>query len=173
MSDVHALPSPSLPTPGAPTREAPTPHAPGFVPALNGLIRRLLALGAPMGPNALLTVIGRRTGRAITFPVAILELDGRRFVQGTFGETNWVRNLRANPTAVISKRGWSQPVEAVELSPAEAGPILRDALVPFVSKPYTRPLVGVFFRLRNGATLEDYVELARAHPTFELRPRTE
>ena len=35
-----------------------------------------------------------------------------------------------------------------------------------------RPLVGRFFDLPNGAGLDDYLVVARAHPTFELRPRT-
>jgi deazaflavin-dependent oxidoreductase (nitroreductase family) len=161
MSDAHALPTPNLPT----------PHAPGFVPALNGLIRRLLALGAPMGPNALLTVRGRRTGTPYTFPVAILELDGRRFVQGTFGETNWVKNLRATGQATLSKRSWSEDFDAIELEPDVAATVLRGALAPFVAKPYTRPLVGRFFRLPANATLDDYLALARSHPTFELRPK--
>jgi deazaflavin-dependent oxidoreductase (nitroreductase family) len=147
------------------------PHVPSFVPALNGVIRRLLGAGMPMGPNGLLTIRGRTTGVPHTFPVAFLELDGRRYVQGTFGETNWVKNLRAAGDAVISKGGASEEVDAVELTPEQAAVVLRGALAPFVGRRLMRPLVGRFFHLPGGASLDDYRTVAQAHPTFELRPR--
>src|SRR5262245_56943855 len=126
----------------AETSALPSRSVPGFVPALNGLIRRLLRLGVPMGPNALLTVRGRVTGSPHQFPVAILQLGDRRFVQGTFGATNWVLNLRAAGEAVVTTGKGEEPVKAVELAPTDAAVVLRDALAPFVSRPYTRPLVG-------------------------------
>ena len=148
------------------------PHVPSFVPALNGVIRRLLGAGMPMGPNGLLTIRGRSTGVPHTFPVAFLELDGRRYVQGTFGETNWVKNLRVAGEAVVSRGGSSEAVDAVELTPEAAAVVLRGALAPFVGRRLMRPLVGRFFNLPSGAVLKDYLVVARAHPTFELRPRT-
>ena len=45
---------------------------PGIVPLLNPVLRRLLAAGVPLGPNALLTVRGRRTGQLRTTPLAIM-----------------------------------------------------------------------------------------------------
>ena len=148
------------------------PHVPSFVPALNSVIRRLLGAGLPMGPNGLLTIRGRSSGVPHTFPVAFLELDGRRYVQGTFGETNWVKNLRVAGEAVVSRGGTTKSVDAIELTPDEAALVLRGALAPFVGRRLMRPLVGQFFDLPNGAVLEDYLKVARAHPTFELRPRT-
>ena len=85
-----------IPAPG-------TSRVPSIVPILNPLIRRLLGAGLPFGPNVLLTVRGRRSGEPRTFPVAILELDGRRYVQSPFGEVNWVRNLRAAGEAVVTR----------------------------------------------------------------------
>jgi len=148
------------------------PHVSAFVPALNSVIRRLLGAGLPMGPNGLLTIRGRSTGVPHTFPVAFLELDGHRYVQGTFGETNWVKNLRVAGEAVVSRGGSSEEVDAVELTPEEAAIVLRGALAPFVGRRLMRPLVGRFFNLPNRAVLKDYLIVARAHPTFELRPRT-
>ncbi len=58
---------------------------------MRGLLRR----GMPMGPNAMLTVRGRKTGEPRTAAVAVLEVDGRRWILGAYGEVNWVRNLRA------------------------------------------------------------------------------
>ena len=147
------------------------PQVPSFVPALNSVIRRLLGAGVPMGPNALLTIRGRSTGLPHTFPVAFLEFDGHRYVQGTFGETNWVKNLRVAREAVVSKGGTSEEVDAIELAPDEAAIVLRGALAPFVGRRLMRPLVGRFFDLPNDPRPDDYLVVARAHPTFELLPR--
>lgn len=148
-----------------------TAHVPSLIPVLNPLIRRLLGRGLPFGPNVLLTVRGRTSGRPHTFPVAILEHDGRRFVQSPFGEVNWVRNLRACSDAVIAKGRDREDVEGVELEPEMAGPIYRDALAPYRRSRLLRPIVARYFHLGNDTTTADYVEHARAHPMFELRPR--
>ena len=65
------------------------------------IANRLLGIGMPMGPNRLLTVRGRKSGEPRTAPVAVVEVDGRRWVVGTFGETHWVRNLRAAGEATL------------------------------------------------------------------------
>ena len=147
-----------------------TSRVPSIVPMLNPLIRRLLGAGLPFGPNVLLTVRGRRTGEPRTFPVAILEVDGRRFIQSPFGEVNWVRNLRVAGQAVATGRE-RESVSAVELTPDAAGPILRDALAPFFRSRLLAPVAGRLFHLRAGASLDEYVEELRRHPMFELRSR--
>ena len=74
-------------------------HVPSVVGLFNPIARRVLKLGALLGPNALITVRGRKSGLPRTTPVALVELQGKRWVIGTFGETNWVRNLRASGEA--------------------------------------------------------------------------
>jgi deazaflavin-dependent oxidoreductase (nitroreductase family) len=146
-------------------------HVPSFIPALNPLIRRLIGAGLPFGPNVLLTVRGRTSGLPRTFPVALIELDGRRFVQSPFGEVNWVRNLRAAGEAVVSKGRGHEEVVAVEVEPETGGPILRDALAPYLGSRLLAPVLGRFFEFRADSTIEDYVADARRHPMFELRSR--
>jgi deazaflavin-dependent oxidoreductase (nitroreductase family) len=148
-----------------------TSRAPSFVSFVNPLIRRLVGAGMP-GPNVLLTVRGRTSGVPRTFPVAVVEVHGRRFVQSPFGEVNWVRNLRAAGEAVVSKGRRQETVDAVEISPAEGGPILREALAPYVRSRVLAKVLGRFFDLRSTSTAEEYVAEARRHPMFELRPRT-
>jgi deazaflavin-dependent oxidoreductase (nitroreductase family) len=147
------------------------PGAPPIVSILNPIIRRLLGVGLPIGPNVLLTVRGRSSGLARTFPVAILQTDGRRFVQSPFGEVNWVRNLRVAGEAVISKGGERLEVEALELSPEVGGAVLQAALAPFLTSRLRAAFLGRFFRIRPDSRLADYVAEARRHPMFELRPR--
>ena len=79
--------------------------APAFVRASNPLSRRLLRLGTPMGPNVLLTVRGRSSGKPRSAAVAVVELDGRRWIMGAYGDVQWVRNLRAAGEAEIRGRG--------------------------------------------------------------------
>ena len=156
MSEVHAL--------GA-------PRVPSLIPVLNPLIRRLIGAGLPFGPNVLLTVRGRTSGLPRTFPVAMLALDGRRFVQSPFGEVNWVRNLRAAGEAVVTKGRAREEVAAIEVPPEDGGPILRDALAPYLDSRILAPVVGRFLGYHAHATLEEYVAEARQHPLFELRSR--
>jgi hypothetical protein len=108
------------------------------------------------------------------------ELGDRRFVQASFGEVNWVRNLRASGEAVIRRGSWSLAVHATELAPSEAGRLMHDALAGFRRRrllrillgPTVRPPAAILhrYRLRVDERLEDYVAEARRHPLFELRP---
>ena len=77
-------------------------QAPGYVELFNPIARRVLKAGALLGPNALITIRGRKSGEPRTTPVALVEIDGHRWIIGTFGETNWVRNLRAAGEATVS-----------------------------------------------------------------------
>ena len=101
---------------------------------VNPVIRRLLGAGLPFGPNVLLTVRGRTSGVPHTFPLAILETDGRRFVQSPFGEVNWVRNLRASGTAIVSKGTQSENVDAVELEPETAAAVCAWRWLPIFGR---------------------------------------
>ncbi len=154
------------------TSALPTPHVPAIVPRLNPLIRRLLGAGLPFGPNVLLTVRGRTSGLPRTFPVAILDVDGRRFVQSPFGEVNWVRNLRADGVAIVSKGESAESVEAIELPPEAAGPVLRDALAPYMRWRISAFVIGRYFHVSPDSPIEDYIGIARLHPMFELLGRT-
>jgi deazaflavin-dependent oxidoreductase (nitroreductase family) len=156
-----------------------------FLRLFNPLARRMISAGIPTGaPNVLLTVRGRRSGKPRTVPVAMLELDGAWFVQACFGETGWVANLRAAGEATVTRPGGRDvPVQAVELSPEEAGPVLQRALAPFRRSRVFRALygkrargpVGIMwaFRMRMDDTLEEYIAAARLYPLFELRPVTD
>ncbi|MGH2489620.1 MAG: nitroreductase family deazaflavin-dependent oxidoreductase [Candidatus Limnocylindria bacterium] len=146
-----------------------TPRVPSLIPVLNPLIRRLIGAGLPFGPNVLLTVRGRTSGLPRTFPVAIIEVDGRRYVQSPFGEVNWVRNLRAAGEAVVSRGGDQEQVDAIELLPEAGGPVLREALAPYLKSRLLAVAVRWFFDVRADSTLDDYVAETRRHPIFELR----
>jgi deazaflavin-dependent oxidoreductase (nitroreductase family) len=146
----------------------PTAKAPAFVPLFNPVAARLLRAGRVLGPNALLTVRGRKSGEPRTTPVALVEIGGRRWVIGTFGEVNWVRNLRAAREAEISAGRRHERVSATELSRAEAARFFADVLGPYVSSGAIKRLV---LRVLGASEIvRDPAAAAEARPVFELRP---
>lgn len=156
-------------------------HGAWVLRLVNPVFIRYLGVGLPGGPNVLLAMRGRSSERVYRVPVAMLDLDGRRFVQAAFGEVGWVRNLRAAGQARITKGRRTFIVDAVELPPETAGAVMRDALAPFgrsrlvraVVGPTTRPPVGVlrYFGVRVDETLHEYIADARRQPLFELLER--
>jgi deazaflavin-dependent oxidoreductase (nitroreductase family) len=142
-------------------------RAPGFVGLFNPVARRILKVGALLGPNALITIRGRKTGVPRTTPVALVEIDGRRWVIGTFGEVNWVRNLRVAREATLTVGGRHEDVEASELDVPARTAFFRDVLTPYVRKLRVGPLVLKLL----GATeiLDDPAGAAERRPVFELR----
>jgi deazaflavin-dependent oxidoreductase (nitroreductase family) len=155
----------------------PSPHGdnapsrpPFFVGLFNPIARRLLRGGLPMGPNALLTVRGRTSGLDRTTPVAVVSIEGRRWVIATFGDTNWARNLRAAGKASVTVNRRAEAVTARELSTAEAEAFYRDTLTPFVSKiplGLGRFMLGSL--LGAAEMFTDPRAAAIHHPVFELR----
>jgi hypothetical protein len=55
-------------------------RAPRWVTFFGPVTTFLLAARVPLGYNALLTVPGRTTGQPRTTPLAIIDVDGRRWV---------------------------------------------------------------------------------------------
>jgi deazaflavin-dependent oxidoreductase (nitroreductase family) len=146
-------------------------RVPLFVRAPGPIVRRLLSRGLPFGPNVLLTVRGRKSGELHTFPVALVEHDGRRYVQSPFGEVNWVHNLRAAGEAVITKGERRETLDARALDPNEAAPVLRAVLRPYLTNPLIGPLTRRYFGIQPDASDEAWAEKARRQPIFELTAR--
>ena len=145
-----------------------TIRVPFFVPLFNPIARGLLKAGLPLGPNALLTVKGRKSGQPRTTAVAVVEIGGRRWVISTFGEVNWARNLRAAQEAVITVKQRQIPVRAIELSVEERAAWFRGTLMPFV-KHIPLGLGPVLLRsLGASEILADPDGAATRHPVFEL-----
>jgi len=153
-----------------PSPDNATPRVPFFVPFFNPIARRLLGVGVPMGPNALLTVRGRTSGLPRSTPVAVLAIGGRRWIVGTFGDVNWVRNLRAAGEATLTANGRPEPVQAVALSTPEAASFFKDVLAPYARKS---PLIRFVLNrvLGAGELLTDPDGSAQRKTVFALRPR--
>jgi deazaflavin-dependent oxidoreductase (nitroreductase family) len=131
------------------------------------ILKFLLAAGIPIGPNGLVTVRGRKSGLPRTTPLAIVEVEGRRWVWAPWGEVQWVRNLRAAGHATVAVHGRKEEVRTTELDPTQRVGFFRDILGPHARGI----LLGVWFiRIADGVDLNHPVEAAEGRRVFELHP---
>ena len=142
---------------------------PSIVQRLNPIVRRLLAIGVPMGPNVLMTVRGRKSGTPYTFPVATLRVDGREYLFSPFGEVQWVHNLRAAGEATIRRGRRDRRMVAAEINPDVAAPILEAGLRPVMSMPVFGSMIAGWYGIDRHSTAADFRASALRHPAFELR----
>jgi deazaflavin-dependent oxidoreductase (nitroreductase family) len=141
-------------------------HPPRGINLFNAVAKPLLAAGVPMAFNGLITVPGRKTGIPRTTALAIVNVDGRRWVWSPWGEVNWVQNLRAAGRATVTFRRQEDEVRAVELDPEQRIAFFRDTLTPIAR----RMRGGMWFiRMFDGVDLRDPVAAAKDRPVFELR----
>ena len=144
-----------------------THSLPRWVPYFNLIARPILAAGVPLGPDVLITVRGRRTGLPRTTPLTLCHHAGRRGLISPFGETHWVRNLRAAGQATIRLGSRSEEMKAIELEPAEAAEFIRHVVAPQAR----RSRFGNWFvRNVDRIDIDDPVEAAKGRPVFELFP---
>lgn len=143
-------------------------RVPGFVGLLNPIAERLLKVGPLLGPNALITIRGRKTGQPRTTPVALVLVNGRRWVIGTFGETNWVRNLRAAGEATMTVGRTTTHVRADELDVEQRTEFFKETLTPYVK---SLGVIGPLLLSVLGAKdiMSDPRGAAERRPVFELR----
>jgi deazaflavin-dependent oxidoreductase (nitroreductase family) len=151
-------------------QSGPTAHVPLQVSLFSPVLKLMLSAGIPLGPNALVTIRGRKSGVPRTAAVAIIEISGRRWVWAPWGEVHWVRNLRAAGRATIRKRHRTEEVIATELDPAQRVEFFRDIYGPYAQ---SLPFGATFIRMIDGVDLNHPAEIAVDRRVFELHPVTE
>lgn len=121
--------------------------------------------GAGIWPKraAALDVVGRRSGRIVTFPVVIADLEGGRYLVSMLGErANWVRNLRADDGRAVLRHGRREAVRLEEVPIAQRPPILRRYLEV---APGGRPHIPV----DRESPREQFEQVAAQIPVFRIR----
>ena len=129
---------------------------------LNGAWARLAAAG--VGPAQLVTleVAGRRTGKAISFPVVVADYQGERYLVSMLGEgTNWVRNVRAAHGRAVLRRGQREVIRLDEVDPGQRAPILRRYLE---CSPGARSHIPV----GRAVPMEEFERIAAQYPVFHV-----
>jgi deazaflavin-dependent oxidoreductase (nitroreductase family) len=139
--------------------------APWHVRFFSRILKAMIAAGIPLGFNRLVTIRGRKSGLPRTAPLAVIQIDGRRWVWAPWGDVQWVQNLSAAGRATIAERHRTVDVRATELDPTQRVEFFRDDLGPLAR---SIPFGYLFIRLVDGVDLRDPVAAANGHPVFEL-----
>lgn len=109
-----------------------------------------------------LEVVGRKSGKVISFPLAMLIRGGERYLISMLGDdANWVQNVRAADGLARLIRGSSEPVHLSEVPVAERAPLLKAYLR---IAPGARPHIPV----SKDAPLADFAAVASAYPVFRV-----
>ncbi|MGO9560974.1 MAG: nitroreductase/quinone reductase family protein [Acidimicrobiales bacterium] len=117
-----------------------------------------------VGPRGLvqLEVVGRKTGRPVSFPVVVADYQAERYLVSMLGEdTSWVRNVRAASGRAVLRHGRREPVQLQEVGPDERAPILRRYLE---CAPGGRP----HFPVDRQAPIEEFEAIAGQFPVFRI-----
>jgi deazaflavin-dependent oxidoreductase (nitroreductase family) len=142
------------------------PHPPRYLKPMNKLMVAVQKLGLPTGPAMVLTVPGRRSGKPRSTPMTPFQVNGGLYVVAGYPGADWAANARAAGTGTLSRGRRRRRVRIVELTAAQARPILR--IFP-VEVP-----VGVTFAKSSGmvvdGTPDEFEALAGRIAVFRFDP---
>lgn len=110
-----------------------------------------IAMATGIGHSETLTVTTRVSKQPQQIPVVVPEVDGVRYLVSTRGESEWVRNVRANPRVTLGKSSYL----AAEVPVEKRAPIIA-AYRPLAGKV----VEGYWQQLPDDAD----------HPVFALTP---
>ena len=83
-----------------------------------------IAMATGISNTATLTVTKRGSKEQQQIPVVTVSLDGTRYLVSTRGESQWVKNVRANPTVTLTTKTGAVTYLARETPTAQRRPIL-------------------------------------------------
>jgi hypothetical protein len=115
---------------------------------VSAMLTRLVDLGVPLGSLRLLE--GRRT-----IPVMLFRLDGHNWLVSIFGETGWVRVLRATGVVRLRRGRHTKTFTAVEADGEQSTAVVTQMRRQTRMNPLVRQA------LRAG----------HSHPVFRIEPR--
>jgi len=116
-------------------------------------------------PNYFVTleVLGRQSGKTISFPLAMTVMNGERYLVSMLGEnTNWVRNVRAAAGKAILRYGVIEQVLLEEVDVNQRAPILKAFLG---HAPGARPHIPV----SKDAPVSEFEKIASQYPVFQVK----
>jgi hypothetical protein len=109
-----------------------------------------------------LEVVGRRSGRAISFPLVMAVVDSERHLVSMLGaDVAWVRNLHAAGGHALLRHGRTERVRLEEVPVEKRGRVLKAYLR---RAPGARPHIPV----DKDAPLEEFEAMAPRIPVFRV-----
>ena len=131
----------------------------------NAIVGTLVRFGVGLPPEfCLLTVRGRRSGKAISNPVLVISANGHKRLVAPYGAVNWVLNVRTNPRARLSRGQMSEDVFLSEIDPNDAIPTLR----AYITKAR---IVRPYFDVTPLSSDPEYLAESSLHPVFAISDR--
>ncbi len=115
-----------------------------------------IAMATGVSGAETLTVTRRHSGTPQRIPVIPVDVDGVRFVVSTRGESEWVRNVRADSNVLLG----AGPATAYRVR--EVGESERPAVLAAYRDKAGRAVQGYFRKLPRDAD----------HPVFALTPKS-
>jgi hypothetical protein len=138
------------------------------VARVNRMVARLAALGLTPRNTVALEVPGRISGRLRRTSLVVAKHGSSSYLVSLAGESEWVRNVRANNSRASLRRLRSRPARLVELPVQERPPVLRAYLSKRAYSKSPQFEAGEFFGVSPDASLADLAEIAARYPVFRI-----
>lgn len=133
-----------------------------FAKILNRGWAILHAIGIYPDRYITLEVVGRKTGKTISFPLAMVTLQSKRYLVSMLGEeVNWVKNIRSANGRAELIHGIREHVMLVEVEPQERAPIIKAYLQ---IAPGARPHIPI----SKDAPIVEFEKIVTGFPVFRL-----
>ena len=119
-----------------------------------------------IAPNyfVMLEVVGRRSGRPISFPLVMVAVDGERYLVSMLGaDVAWVQNVNAASGRAVLRHGRTELVRLEELPIEKRARVLKAYLR---CAPGARPHIPI----DKDAPLEAFEAVAARFPVFRVLP---
>jgi F420H(2)-dependent quinone reductase len=111
-----------------------------------------------------LEVMGRKSGKVISFPLVMVRVDEQRYLASMLGESQWVCNVRAAGGKAVLRSGGYENVQLEEIPANVRAPLLKAYLH---AAPGARPHVAVDM----DAPIEEFEKIAADYPVFRVTSR--
>ena len=129
---------------------------------LNRAMAAVASKSATSNGVVALEVVGRKSGRIVSFPLVMVTVDGQRYLASMLGDNvQWVRNVRASGGKAVLRSGGRENVQLEEIPANQRAPILK-AYLQVASG--ARPHVPV----DKDAPLVEFEKIAAEFPVFRL-----
>lgn len=129
---------------------------------INSLTARIHSTGVARDYLVTLEVVGRKSGKVISFPLAMAVVDGERYLVSMLGpEANWVQNLKSTGYQATLRHGITERIHLQEIEVAKRPPILKAYLK---IAPGARPHIPVSM----DAPPAEYEAVAADYPVFRV-----
>lgn len=113
-----------------------------------------------------LEVAGRKSGKIVSFPLAMIVMNGERYLVSMLGEdANWVQNVRAANGKARLRHGMIEQVILKDVEVSQRALILKAYLQ---IAPGARPHIPV----SKDAPISEFKNIASKYPVFRLETIT-